>query len=553
MNSNGKTECYYDLEKRRMGILRKFHLLIVFVLLIQLTVPFVANAAEDNEPPIWGPKINYLALGDSLAAGMNEQGGIGLGYSDFIAKALEDMGMLSFYTNDFAVPGYKTSNVLADITNNKTVTIEGKGEIALQTAIKEADFITLTMGANNLFQHIKKDATTGVYTIDSLALFKEIQRIGTSYATFFTELKKLNPKVQVFVMGYYNSFPYEAAELQPQLNTLVKMLNNTMASAVNTAGGVFVPTNDLIAANVATYLPNPKNVHLSQVGYEAVALEFLKKLDSDYHWNIVVPKIATTSNLTSITLSWTKAVDNAGVVGYKIYDNEKLLTTLESNEVEYVVNNIVPSYSYLFKISAVDAAGNESLVNPSISYKATGQNLFKDTVEHWAEHSIQYVVAKKMMKGYPDGTFKPNLPVTRVQVASILARMLHLTAKSTSPYSDTKGLSATTQADIAAIYEAGIIKNVNGKFNPNTPITRQQLAIMLGNAYRNLNGTAYSSTDLAPFSDIHKLDVPTKQAVTMLYDFEIVKGSNGKFNPSGITSRAQAAVIFTKFFQYIES
>jgi len=523
------------------------------MLLIQVTLPLVAKATEDTEPPVWGPKINYLALGDSLAAGMNENGKMGLGYSDFIAEALEDMGMLSFYTNDFAVPGYKTSQVLADVVNNKAINVEGTGKLALQTAIKDADFITLTMGANDLFQHIKKDPTTGVFTVDSLALFKEIQNIGKKYAAFLEEVKKLNPKVQVFVMGYYNSFPYEAANLQPQFNALVKSLNNTIESKVNIAGGIFVPTTDLIANHLTSYLPNPKNVHLNEAGYKAVALEFLKKLNSDFHWNIVVPKLTTAaSNSTSVTLSWAKATDNVKVAGYKIYENQKPLKTLGANTLEYVMKDFEPERSHVFTISAVDATGNESVVNPTVLYKAKPQVLFTDTDGHWAKDSIQYVVVRNIMKGYSDGTFKPNNTMTRVQAASIIARMLNLTAKGTSPFTDTKGLHATIQTEIAALYEAGIIKNTTGKFNPNTPITREQLAIMLSNAYKSFSSKEYSSTTLVPFSDINGLDTQAKQAVTMLYDFKIITGSNGKFNPQGVTSRAQAAVIFSKFIQYLE-
>ena len=41
---------------------------------------------------------------------------------------------------------------------------------------------------------------------------------------------------------------------------------------------------------------------------------------------------------------------------------------------------------------------------------------------HWAEESIRWAIANGMMKGYPDGTFRPDEPVTRAQLAEVLRR-----------------------------------------------------------------------------------------------------------------------------------
>lgn len=52
----------------------------------------------------------------------------------------------------------------------------------------------------------------------------------------------------------------------------------------------------------------------------------------------------------------------------------------------------------------------------------------KDTVKdditgHWAEASIRKAMEKGVIKGYADGTFKPDEPVTRAQLAVILDRL----------------------------------------------------------------------------------------------------------------------------------
>lgn len=47
---------------------------------------------------------------------------------------------------------------------------------------------------------------------------------------------------------------------------------------------------------------------------------------------------------------------------------------------------------------------------------------FKDTNGHWADGAIDFVSDKGLLKGYEDGTFKPERAVTRAELATVLAR-----------------------------------------------------------------------------------------------------------------------------------
>ena len=50
---------------------------------------------------------------------------------------------------------------------------------------------------------------------------------------------------------------------------------------------------------------------------------------------------------------------------------------------------------------------------------------FKDVPkDHWASAAIEKVKAAGLMQGFPDGTFKPNEPMTRAQMATVIANML---------------------------------------------------------------------------------------------------------------------------------
>ena len=43
---------------------------------------------------------------------------------------------------------------------------------------------------------------------------------------------------------------------------------------------------------------------------------------------------------------------------------------------------------------------------------------------HWAKGSIDNAVAHGWMGGYPDGTFKPNQPITRAEIVTVINKLI---------------------------------------------------------------------------------------------------------------------------------
>ncbi len=100
----------------------KFRMLFVIALMIQMiVVPYHFSAEEiDSSAPSWTQPIDYLALGDSLAAGVTPNNELGNGYADFLAESMMEIGALKTYNKGFSYPGYKTTDVLNDIKLNVT-------------------------------------------------------------------------------------------------------------------------------------------------------------------------------------------------------------------------------------------------------------------------------------------------------------------------------------------------------------------------------------------------------------------------------------------------
>src|SRR6185437_10200901 len=86
-------------------------------------------------------------------------------------------------------------------------------------------------------------------------------------------IDSLNPNSKVYVMGYYNPFPYYPDEQKAELLPLLDILNQTIEARTYANGDSFVPTAKIIEKRFETYIPNPLDIHLSKEGYQLIAKE----------------------------------------------------------------------------------------------------------------------------------------------------------------------------------------------------------------------------------------------------------------------------------------
>ena len=90
--------------------------------------------------------------------------------------------------------------------------------------------------------------------------------------------------------------------------------------------------------------------------------------------------------------------------------------------------------------------------------------------------------------------------------------------------------------------------NKDGTFRPNDPITREQLAAFL---YRYNNHKGYSianQADLGKFSDGASVSSYARDALSWANGVGLVNGTaDGRLNPSGGATRGQAAAILHRF------
>ncbi|SFT25298.1 S-layer homology domain-containing protein [Paenibacillus sp. BC26] len=181
---------------------------------------------------------------------------------------------------------------------------------------------------------------------------------------------------------------------------------------------------------------------------------------------------------------------------------------------------------------------------------------FKDTskVKAWAGRQIEVMAAKGAIQGRANGAFVPNGEVTRAEFAKMLVRALDLDNVLAK-----EGFSDVNAADwfapfVAAASEAGIIKGRTAtSFEPNATITRAEMAVMVARGLEAAKGVKPSAADLKAldaFKDAGTISTSLKDGVAFAANNGLVVGDKGKFNPNATATRAQAAVIIYRAFNF---
>jgi hypothetical protein len=96
----------------------------------------------------------------------------------------------------------------------------------------------------------------------------------------------------------------------------------------------------------------------------------------------------------------------------------------------------------------------------------------------WGAQAIAAVAHEDIMLGYPDGGFKPNQPITREEMAAVAARVKHPELKGNDTFTDTSGIWG--RKEIGAVQALGIMRGYpDGTFRPNQPITRAEAVAVI--------------------------------------------------------------------------
>ncbi|MHC0039056.1 DUF4073 domain-containing protein [Pseudoneobacillus sp. C159] len=169
-------------------------------------------------------------------------------------------------------------------------------------------------------------------------------------------------------------------------------------------------------------------------------------------------------------------------------------------------------------------------------------------ISEYAKESVYRLQELGIMEG-SQNQFNPQGAVTRAQFTKIILMALGMKVEGSfdQEFKDVKK-DHWAFAYIMKAKELGIIKGVDANsFNPNAPITRQQMALMIGRALE-----LKETTNTITFLDQNKISTEALPYVQALAQQGIIKGNNNHFNPQGLVTREMIATIIARVLEHVE-
>jgi hypothetical protein len=190
------------------------------------------------------------------------------------------------------------------------------------------------------------------------------------------------------------------------------------------------------------------------------------------------------------------------------------------------------------------------LINPAPVVAQTSQ--FPDVASnYWAAGFINELVSRGVIAGFPDGSFKPDAPVTRAQFAAMVQKALSKAkTRETIAFVDVSS-SYWAYTAINNAYTMGFMSGYPGQvFSPEQNIPREQVLVALANGL-NYSTTNNVDTVLSYYSDAASISSFARASIAAATERKmVVNYSNLKqLNPKRNATRAEvAALIYQALF-----
>ena len=185
-------------------------------------------------------------------------------------------------------------------------------------------------------------------------------------------------------------------------------------------------------------------------------------------------------------------------------------TTVEATKMETTKAPMAKTDATKMETTKTEAANVKStntaspaIVNTSIGTPQDIQkiraHIFTDVPsDFWAANSISTVTKANLMKGYSDGTFRPNQPMTREEVAALFN---NITDDGTAAFLSSKFKDITSDRWSALAIESVARKNIisgygDNTYKPEKYMSRQEFAVVADNYIHYLGYTTEDPTAL---------------------------------------------------------
>lgn len=202
----------------------------LLLLLIKPAQPILKNTHSQSDK-YQNTEVQSVALGDSLTQGVGDERQEG-GFVPLLANKLEeDFQLKKVNVENFGKAGDRSDQILKRIEDSEEI----------QTKIRQANLITLTVGGNDLMKVIRQELLNDL-SIKSFE--KPKQAYQKNLKKLYQEIRKLNPNAPIYQLGIYNPFYLNFPDIT-EMQDIVDMWNAVSEAVVqDQEHSYFIPIND---------------------------------------------------------------------------------------------------------------------------------------------------------------------------------------------------------------------------------------------------------------------------------------------------------------------
>ncbi|MCH4827065.1 GDSL-type esterase/lipase family protein [Planococcus halocryophilus] len=215
-------------------------------------------------PPNFKPQaVIITALGDSLSQGVGDEADLG-GYTGRLAAEIQTwQGIEGVAVENTAKRGRRSDQLLAMFQQGK-----------LTGPITEADYLTMTIGGNDVMRIVKRD----LFSLNIEAFDDELVFYESRFDTILTSIRDINPTVPIIMMGIYNPFSLVTDEVE-EFDQIIDSFNQVMQKRIDKdPQACFVPVSDLFVGN-KNLVYHSDFFHPNSKGYDLMTKRILKRME----------------------------------------------------------------------------------------------------------------------------------------------------------------------------------------------------------------------------------------------------------------------------------
>lgn len=241
-------------------------MLSVFVLAACDLTDGISNSKDNKKiavtKMIKSKDIQYVALGDSLTQGVGDE----LDKQGYVGRLEKEMktwqGVKSVTVTNTAKRGRRSDQLIDQIQSGK-----------IDDALKKADFITLTIGGNDLMKIVR----TNIADLNKEAFDKKRPAFQQRYETIMQLIRERNPNAPVLLIGVYNPLSIFTKQ-DSDMNTIISEWNADIRGfANNDEHAAFINIDDLFDSN-DNLVYHTDFFHPNAKGYDLMTARIIKTL-----------------------------------------------------------------------------------------------------------------------------------------------------------------------------------------------------------------------------------------------------------------------------------